>query len=135
MIPHFYILVEPLKKIKMKAYLLFLSSLLVISFFYNYSHTIFPVMEYDEYFVDENGVIHNKSCQYRSVPWFTTKPNKYDFIKMKGQEFCDECFSRLEISKMNMLHEYNIQERINHLKGSGAPEEYIDNELERYANE
>lgn len=98
-----------------------------------YSRYIFPIMRHDEYFVDGNGEIHNKDCPYKSVPWFTKKASKYDFIKQKGQVCCNECFSRYDEEKMDALHQFNVEDRISFLRANGAPQEYIDNELSHYA--
>lgn len=66
-------------------------------------------MDDDEYFVDKNSIIHNNCCPYKSVPWFTAKKSKYDFIQREDQQFCKECFSNKEIQKMMQLNEFNSQ--------------------------
>lgn len=96
------------------------------------ARTIFPIMGYDEYFVDENEIIHNKNCPYKNAPWFTNKPSKYDFMKMPQQKFCRECFIDEEINKLMMIHDCNIENEISRLERAGADEEYIKTKLEKY---
>lgn len=113
-----------------RTYYLFLGILVFVVIVCSYVHTIFPVMDDDEYFVDENNVIHNTPCPYKGVPWFTKKQSKYEFIKNGDWEFCNECFSEDEISKLMMLHECNIELYIDNLLHKGASTEYIDSKLE-----
>lgn len=118
-----------------KIYYLFLLILFGVCALVHYSRTIFPIMDYDEYFVDKYGTIHNKDCSYKSVPWFTKKESKYDFIKKKGQKYCQECISSFDEEKMEDLHQLNVEHRILYLRSRGATQEYIDKELERYADD
>lgn len=112
-----------------KVYILFVCALCVVAIIVANAHTILPVMDDDEFFVDENKMIHNKHCPYKSVPWFAEKKSKYDFIKLADWDFCDECFSKNEISKLMTLHHCNVELYIERLHRNGATEEYIDNRL------
>lgn len=89
-------------------------------------------MRNDEFFVDKNEIIHNKRCQYENVPWFTEKPSKYDFMKKVEWEFCKECFSKIEIEKLMMIHEYNLDMEEVRLMNAGADDEYINNKMKQY---
>lgn len=113
-----------------KVYAIFILALLAVATIIGYSHTIFPVMDDDEFFVDKNDVIHNGGCPYKGVPFFTTKRSKYEFIKERDWVFCNECFSKAEISKLMMLHDCNVEVFIDRLQKAGASTEYIDNRLE-----
>lgn len=115
-----------------KVYYTFLVVLFVGLTIASCAHTIFPIMRHDEYFVDENETIHNKNCPYKSIPWFTSKPSKYDFMKMPQQEFCRECFIDEEIDKLMTIHDCNIENEISRLKRVGADEEYIKTKLGKY---
>ncbi len=113
-----------------KVYAIFILALLAVATIIGYSHTIFPVMDDDEFFVDKNDVIHNNRCPYKEVPFFTTKRSKYEFIKERDWGFCNECFSKDEVSKLMMMHECNVKMYIDRLQRAGASTEYIDNKLE-----
>lgn len=115
-------------------YCLFVLALILIYYFIANVHTIFPVMDYDEYFVDKYGTIHTKSCPIKDVPWFTRKHDKYYFIKEKGQTFCDECISLDDERKMNVLHHYNIEEQIFHLRMEGVPKDRVKKVVKGYAD-
>lgn len=110
-------------------FLVLLFSGLIIA---SYAHTIFPTMGDDDFFVDKNEVIHNKRCPYKNVPWFTNKPSKYDFIKKIEWKFCKECFSEIEIEKLMMIHEYNLDIEEVRLIKAGADDEYINNKMKQY---
>lgn len=112
-----------------KVYAIFLITLFVVAAIIGCSHTIFPIMDDDEYFVDKNDVIHNGGCPYNGVPFFTTKRSKYEFIKEGDWTFCNECFSKDEISKLMILHDCNVEMFIDRLQKAGASTEYIDNRL------
>lgn len=115
-----------------KVYYIFFAILVVGLIITSYARTIFPIMGYDEFFVDENEIIHNKSCPYKDIPWFTKKQGKYDFMKEPQQEFCRECFLDEEIDKLLMIHDYNIKNEELRLKRAGANEEYIKAKLGEY---
>lgn len=114
-----------------KTYFIFLSVLASIMIFVSYAHTIFPVMDDDEFFVDKYGTIHGKYCPYKDVPWFTQKHSKYDILMKNDQDICNECLLH-EKSKLYTLHAFNFKEKILQLKREGAPEEYISNTMEEY---
>lgn len=114
-----------------KVYVIFVCALFVVSFIIGNAHTIFPVMDDDEYFVDENDVIHNGQCPYRSVPMFTKKRSKYDFVKNGDWTFCNECFSDEEIGTLMMLHDRNLKLYIERLEKLGASDGYIFNKLNK----
>lgn len=114
-----------------KVYAIFVIALFVVAAIIGYGYIIFPVMDDDEYFVDKNDVIHNNRCPYRDVPFFTTKRSKYEFIKEGDWVFCNECFSKDEISKLMMLHDCNVELYIDRLQKAGASTEYIEKELEK----
>ena len=118
-----------------KAYGLFLFALAVGIAVMSCADRIFPVMSDDEYFVDENGIIHNNRCPYRHVPWFTSKKSKYDFMKETEQEFCNECFTHEEERKMMLLHGINLNNEALRLERLGASEEYINERLMKYERE
>lgn len=96
------------------------------------SRSILPTMRWDEYFVDKYNDIHNNSCPYKDVPWFTIKHRKYDFLKKKEWEFCSVCFSKDEIKKLMVLHKININNEILRLERAGASEDYIEDKLMQY---
>lgn len=108
----------------------FFGVLIVVGLFLTFARTIFPYVEYDEYFVDKYGGIHGKYCP-REDSWFTIKYSKYDILIERDQSICDECLL-LEEDKLFMLHKYNLKERILYLKREGASEEYIRDELSSY---
>ena len=114
-----------------KTYIAFIGILFIVVAIVCSSPTILPVMDDDEYFVDENGVIHGESCPYRDVPWFTKKHSKYDILIMEDQEICRECLF-LEDDKLMMLHDINIEKEISRLKRAGASEEYISDKMKKY---
>lgn len=118
-----------------KAYCLFVLVLFGIGEFATNFRTIFPIMDYDEYFVDKYGTIHNKNCPYKSVPWFTKKEPKYDIMRKKGQRYCNECVSAFDEGKMEDLHLFNVENRMSYLRSRGATQEYIDKELNKYADD
>ena len=102
-----------------------------IALFAYLSHTIFPFMDDDEYFIDKYGCIHGKNCPRKSVPWFTIKHSKYDFLIEEEQEICSDCLY-LEEEKLMMLHKINLKEEILRLKRIGVQEDYIKSELRKY---
>lgn len=87
--------------------------------------TIFPIMDDDEYFVDEYNCIHGNNCPYQSVPWFSQKHSKYDILIKKEHEICKECLS-FEEDKLMELHYINLDLREKSLRINGASEEYIE---------
>ena len=101
-------------------------------FFSHYGHFIFPIMDKDEYFIDNNNFIHNDNCHCRSVPWFTEKHKKYDFLKEHNYYFCSVCFTADEKDKMYVIHKMNIIEMIYSLIRAGAPDDYIEKKLKKY---
>lgn len=115
-----------------KTFYKFLTLLILELIIVSNAHTIFPIMNDYEYFVDKNDIIHNNACPYRSVPWFTRKQSKYVFMKTHRQEFCNECFIDDEIGKLMIIHYCNIKNEISRLKRYGADEEYIRTTLEKY---
>lgn len=115
-----------------KVYYTFLAVLFIALIVVSNAHTIFPIMGDDDFFVDKNNVIHNKRCPYRDVPWFTIKPSKYDFMKKVEWEFCRECFSKFEIEKLMMIHEYNLDMEEARLINAGADDEYINDKMQVY---
>lgn len=56
-------------------------------------------------------------------------------MKMKGQKYCNECFLIYDEEKMDALHQFNVEQRISFLRGHGASQEYIDNELNHYSTD
>lgn len=106
---------------------IFLALALVKNFY-----TIFPVMEDDQYFIDDYNQIHNNKCPYKSVPWFTEKRNKYDFIKHKNWRFCKECFSDEEIDKLYVISDYNIDIFVTRLQNMGCKDDYINEKIKDF---
>lgn len=92
---------------------------------------IFPLIDDDEYFVDEYGCCHDNNCSLRDVPWFTKKYNKYDFLLKHGQKICRECLL-LEENKLWRLHYINLELREQTLRYNGATEDYIEKEMQKY---
>lgn len=115
-----------------KIYYTFLAMIFIAVIIMSNASTIFPIMGDDDFFVDNNEVIHNKRCPYRDVPWFTSKPCKYGFMKKVEWEFCRECFSETEIEKLMMIHEYNLDMEEARLMNAGANDEYIKNKMKQY---
>lgn len=115
-----------------KTYMFVVGAILFVYFIVANAHTIFPVMDEDEFFVDKYWCMHNKNCPYKSVLWFKIKKSKYDFMKNKDWKFCSECFSDDEIEKMMILHHYNVRNYIEYLQINGATDEYIEGELMQY---
>ena len=56
-----------------KIYFIIIGVILLLCILFSNMHTILPIIDDDEYFVDEFGNIHGESCPYKSVPWFTPK--------------------------------------------------------------
>lgn len=115
-----------------KVYYSFIVFVIAIITVMSYARAIFPIMQYDEYFIDKNGIIHNKSCPYKSIPWFSKKFSKYDFMKENQQEFCNECFIDEEIEKLMILSEINLDNEALRLKQAGASDDYIITKLAKH---
>ncbi len=114
-----------------KVYFSFLGILLAGYLLIANSTTIFPFMDDDEYFVDEQENIHGCNCPYRSTPWFTRKHSKYDILIEKDQEICRECLL-YEEDKLWELHYINLELKEKSLKINGASEDYIKNKMQEY---
>lgn len=114
-----------------KIYFIIIGVILLLCILFSNMHTILPIIDDDEYFVDEYGNIHGESCPYKSVPWFTTKHSKYNILIIKGQKICRECLL-LEEDKLLILHDVNVENEINRLRRAGASEEYINNKIDIY---
>ena len=115
-----------------KTYLIFICIISFIAMILINSHTIFPKMDSDEYFIDDINVIHNSACPHKAVPWFSIKHSKYLFLKEPNQEFCSTCFFSEEITKLMMLHHNNLKQEILRLERCGAPDDYIDMKIQHY---
>lgn len=115
----------------MKQYFAFLGILLGILILYSNASTILPIMDDDEYFVDDCGIIHGSNCPYKNIPWFTTKHSKYEILIKADQDICKECLL-LEEEKLWNLHSVNIELLENRLIRNGASDDYIDCEIEKY---
>ena len=111
---------------------IFVIILLTLMVIINNAKTILPIMNDDEFFVDENNIIHNTSCPYKHVPWFTKKQSKYKFLKYPEWEFCDDCFRDSEIEKLEIINSYNKDILIEFLKVNGASNKEIEDKLQRY---
>ena len=92
-------------------------------------HTIFPVIDDDEYFVDKYDIVHNGRCPDVAVPWFQTKAPKFYFIKNKNWIFCDKCFSAVEQQQMYAMHTYNLKIIVQELRKKGSSNEEIQRVL------
>lgn len=114
-----------------KTYFIFLSILAVLAIVVFSLPTMLPIMDDDEYFIDNNGYIHENDCPLRKSPWFTRKYSKYDILIEEDQEICGECLS-FEKDKLFMLHRINLKEEILRLKRAGATEEYISDKMMKY---
>lgn len=114
-----------------KTYFIFLSILAVFAIVVFSLPTMLPIMDDDEYFIDNNGYIHENDCPLRKNPWFTRKYSKYDILIEEDQEICGECLS-FEKDKLFMLHRINLKEEILRLKRAGATEEYISDKMMKY---
>ena len=115
----------------MKKYIIFLVIIVGIIIVFSNLSTILPIMDNDEYFIDENNIIHGSDCPYKNVPWFTTKHSKYNLLLRKDQEICRDCLL-FEEEKLWELHYINIDLRIKELRANGATENYIEKKMQEY---
>lgn len=114
-----------------KTYFKFLGILVTLAIVIFLLPTILPVMDDDEYFIDNNGYIHENDCPLRKNPWFTKKYSKYDILIKEDQEICSECLL-FEKEKLYLLHRVNLKDEILRLRRAGATEEYISNKMKDY---
>lgn len=114
-----------------KAYALFLLALTAIAITIHSLPTILPIMDDDEYYVDKNGVLHDKYCPYSKIPWFTQKHSKYDILIEADQTLCMECLSYDE-DKLYVLHKLNLRNEITRMRLGQLPEEEIRAEILKY---
>ena len=118
----------------LKAYLSFFGVIALVVVLSANISSILPIMDDDEYFVDEYGNIHGNGCPYMSVPWFTRKSSKYDILIKNDEKICGECLL-LEEDKLMWLHNLNLDAERLRLERAGAPDEYIENKLMLYKKE
>ena len=112
----------------------YIISIILIGLFFAHPrifHFVLPIMEDDEYFVDENCIIHSDNCPYKGVPWFAQKFSKYEILIKKGEEICNECLLQEE-DKLWDLHYINLELLEKFYRRNGANEKYIEQKLNQF---
>lgn len=112
-------------------YILFVVGMVIAVNHASIFHFILPIMDSDEYFVDNN-CIHRKGCPYKGIPCFTKKHSKYNILIEREQYLCDECMSDDEKRKLWKLHDFNKYEFAKYLMKEELSADEIKSYLEKY---